>query len=161
MFKEYVFYHGRVWLAWIYGIAFATILSLILLPLLNPILDAVSERGNNLYTIIILIPIFSSFLFIFLFPPERFNINIKCIGILHDEYVEIHKGKKILTQRYEEIERIHKVNSYAGFRIAVWSIGNVRIHKAVGVRKNHKDSELNLDSFIKEVESKVQMSQNR
>ena len=71
------------------------------------------------------------------------------MGILYDDYVEIHKGKRIRQQRYEDIKRFHK-SHVSGIGV-IWFIGKVRIFEAVGARKKHIASNEQAEKFMEAV----------
>ena len=151
--KKYEFLYGRFGLALLYGWATVTVLTIVVFTIVSsvPFLTALFDRSSVFVMISIMVPMFSPWLYFFYLPPERSKVNIMCVGILHDDYVEIHKGKKVRRQRYEDIKRVYKYS----FRGTAWRIGKVYIYEAIGVRKKHIKSDTQTDRFMKAVEFKI------
>jgi hypothetical protein len=144
---KYEFKHGRTELVFLYSTLFGVIFTRITLSAISaiPFFDALFQHSVVFAMISVMIPFFSPLLLILISPPEKLNINVKCVGILYEDYVEIHKGKRIISQRYEDINRIQELRG--GFNL-YWRIGKVSISEVVGFRKKHMDSEEQLLSFI-------------
>ena len=120
-----------------FGIGIISALTLWLITPLIPYLDMLSENSYVTYETIGLYAFGLPIIFIFFFQPDALKVNIKCEGILHDEYVEILKGNKIITQRYEDIKHLQEVSHLHG---DIWLIGEITISSTVGTRKRFRNS---------------------
>ena len=158
--RKYEFMHGRMGLAILYGV----ILSWIAVPLTFLIVTNVPFLyrlfGENIvFTFVsVMFPGLAPIGFMFYQAPERLKINIKCTGIVYDDYVEIHKGKRVRIQYYKDIDikRIFKAITHGYF---VYHIGGVRIKQTIGWRKSHVSSDEQVDKFVGEVLNRVQKSE--
>jgi hypothetical protein len=116
-------------------------------------LDSPFDEHSVLPVIVLMVSLLLPFFYVMFLPPDKLKINVKCVGILHDDYVEIYKGKKLKKQRYEDIKHIHSF-SYNG---TTWRIGKVSIHEAIGLRKSGREADLQLNYFINAVQIKKKM----
>jgi len=81
------------------------------------------------------------------FPPQ--NVNVKCFGILHDDYVEIHMGEKVRNLKYSEISFIRKTVRRG---LMTWYIDTLFICDAVGMRVNDHENRAQIDEFVGAIE---------
>ena len=87
--KKYEFLHGRFGLALLYGWATGMVFTIVVFTIVSsvPFLTALFDNSAVFVMISIAVPMFSPWLYFFYLPPERSKVNIKCVGILHDDYV--------------------------------------------------------------------------
>ena len=151
---RYEFTHGRFGLAFLYGFAITGIVMVIIAIAVSEItfIYTLIERSVVFGIIIMMVPMFFPILYMIFLPPKKLNINVKCVGILHDDFVEIQKGKRTKIQRYEDIKFVYHFT----FRISYWQIGKVRISDAVGVREEHMNSDTQLRNFANAVKGRVE-----
>jgi len=151
---KYEFMHGRFGLAAIYGLVLGSILMIVTSTIMMsvPSLYRLFEESIVLFTISIMLPLFSPIIFMVIRPPTWLMINVKCIGILYNDYVEIHKGKRVRIQYYKDIKHVLK---YSELRTGIiYRIGRVSIRPAVGARKMHLNSDKQLDKFLNAVQKR-------
>ena len=156
---KYTFYHGRHGLAFIYGLSIGMLLAFLVTRVVFAVPFLYAPYGYSfVYTgIIIMLPTFAPVIYMLYLPPDWTRINVKCIGIFHNDRVEIHKGKRIRIQSYVDIKRVFKL----GIHSDAWYFGKVSIHEPVGSRKKHTNSKHQLDKFLKTLENKVKMAKKQ
>ena len=151
--EKYEFLHGRFGLALLYGWVIGAVLTMTITSIIDVVyaLEALFDRSVVFAMCSIMIPLFFPIFYMMFFPPARLRINLKCTGILHDDYVEIHKGRRIRIQRYEDIKHVYSTT----YRSTTWRIGRVSIHEAIGIRRKHTNSDAQLEAFAKAVQDKT------
>jgi len=159
---RYEFTHGRPGLALLYGLALGIILSIPLMSIFLSIIEGIpflyrlSEESDvfTVITVLIAISPMSLPIVFMIRPPKLLRINIKCIGILHEDYAEIHKGRRVIKQRYEKIKRVIKFVPPRGGH-TTWIIGRVWITEPVGVQKGVGNPNRQIESFSGAVRNRV------
>lgn len=161
MDERYEFTHGRDWLAVLHGLAIG--LPLVLLTVLAGefIEDQLLLHGiiGDYFDVTIVLVVVSVIAFapvaIMTFFPLK-NVNVKCLGILHDDHVEVHIGKKVEKVPYKNIFFIRRKSRRGSM---TWWVGPIHITEAVGVLAKTEEVRAQVDAFVDAVERK--MSENK
>ena len=156
MQEKYDFFHGRYILALLYGLIIGATVTILFVSIVEAVysLDSLFDDYTVFAVTGIILLMFSPFFYIIFLPPDRLKINVKCTGILHDDCVEIHKGKKIKKQAYKDIKHVLRISIVY---VDYWLIGKVSIHQSIGLRKKHRNADVQLERFAKAVESRIQI----
>ena len=160
---RYEFIHGRHLIAslnaFVLGIVMLAITAAVMflvedyLILHGIISDYISYSA---FAVIIGITVGIPVILMFIFPPK--NVNVKGVGILHHDYVEIHVGKKISKIFFYKDMPLIKRASFRGNMY--WTIGTVTIFEAVGgwIAKSDANRE-QVEAFAAAVEQRISNNQ--
>ena len=163
MNEKYEFTHGREGIALLNGIALCLPLILIIILFGEFVESQLVSRGIigdyfDDYTV--LIAVFVIVLApagIMMFFPLK-NVNVKAMGILYDDYVEVHLGKKVEKVFYKDILFIRKKSRRGRM---TWWISHIYINEPIGILVKTDIVSAQIDAFVGAVEQKKKIFTKR
>jgi len=159
---EFRFTHGREVLAWFLGAGLGVILGAITYFALS-IIGYPFDR-EVMFTAPLVVGVAGLLTMYYLIPTK--HTNIACLGVLHQEYVEVSIGNKSKTLYYKDIKSIGRRQSLKT-KVVYWNIESVHIREPIGMglglRKKNRDQIAEIDAFVGAVEArcKTEMWQSK